>query len=135
MDLMNPGNQKHWGVNFTNLVKDLQTIELRRFAHCESTDDALTCVELATSFVRAAIQSDRSAFTKLEERTVSGLERFMISASPSDPGTIKRFFDLKRANQTLRPLPIMLTWMWPEEEDKLRQLFNAMCASDGPTVL
>ena len=138
IDLVHPEDTKTWGVNFTNLKLGaaLRTIEFRRFPHCETIEEVNTYVDTATAFFHAAMQvSGREAFTDAKNRTVRGLEQFLLGAKgPFVRSDIARLFDEKRNAPTLRPLLFLPMNMNPVEEQRIRNITEAVTMDDTPPI-
>lgn len=78
VELMCPEISKYWGWNFSNLVKDAKyTIEFRRGAVSTTVDDVFVWVELAMSFVQAAIKVESPDYLRKRPNTVQGLRDFL----------------------------------------------------------
>ena len=78
VELMCPDMSKYWGWNFSNLVRDPKyTIEFRRGAVSTKLDDVLVWVELAMSFIQAAVKVGSSEYLRQSPNTVQGLRSFL----------------------------------------------------------
>ena len=78
VELMCPDISKYWGWNFSNLVKDPKyTIEFRRGAVSTKLDGVFVWVELAMSFIQAAVKVGSSEYLRQSPNTVQGLRSFL----------------------------------------------------------
>ncbi|PGG97883.1 hypothetical protein AJ79_09055 [Helicocarpus griseus UAMH5409] len=76
MDTMNPNQSKYFGWNFIS-VKKFNTIEFRRGSVSLSPEDVFMWVELAMSFIRAAMAVQSKDQFQQYSPTVGGLRNFL----------------------------------------------------------
>ncbi|RAH84383.1 hypothetical protein BO86DRAFT_454402, partial [Aspergillus japonicus CBS 114.51] len=96
--LMNPNHDKMYGWNFLYLLNSPHgTIEFRRGPASTSAQNVFVCIEIAMSFVGAAIQLADVGSLEQVPATVGGLKWFIRSANLPDkvPGLYdSRYLDL-----------------------------------------
>jgi Putative amidoligase enzyme len=123
--LMNPNHDKMFGWNFLYLLSDPKgTIEFRRGAASTTVTDVFMWVELAMSFIQAAIRIGVPENLQKIPRTVGGLQWFIKKADLGDSVTgmfesrhLDRLFAGKGPDATLSPKP--LGELSPEKKKKL----------------
>ena len=76
IDIMNPDQSKYFGWNFLSL-KTYKTIEFRRASASLSSNDTFMWVELAMSFIQAAMAQLSSQQMQKYPKTTSGLMYFI----------------------------------------------------------
>lgn len=76
LDAMNPNQSKYFGWN-SLAIKRYKTIEFRRGSVSLSVDDISMWVELAVSFVKAALTLHPPAQLRQYPRTIGGLQAFI----------------------------------------------------------
>lgn len=83
--LMNPDHDKMFGWNFLYLLNNPHgTIEFRRGPASSSVQDVFVNIEVAMSFVEAAIRLGDMATLEKTPATVGGLKRFIAAANLPD---------------------------------------------------
>jgi hypothetical protein len=81
-DLMNNEGDRYYAWNFTNLYYGgKKTIEFRRGPGAEDSEGCISWVELAVSFVQAAIKFGTVAGVEMYEKSVEDLLRFIRGAT------------------------------------------------------
>jgi hypothetical protein len=82
VDLMNNEGDRYYAWNFTNLYYGgRKTIEFRRGPGAEDDKGCISWVELAVSFVQAAIKSGTAVGLEMYEKNIEGLLRFIRGAT------------------------------------------------------
>lgn len=111
--LMNPNRNKMFGWNFLYLLDSPhRTIEFRRGPASSSAQKVFACIELATSFVEAAVRLGDPESIEKTPSTVGGLKRFIQAANlPNRPGLyessyLNHFFDGKNDADFREPKPL-----------------------------
>lgn len=127
-DMMSPGG-KMWGFNFDNIKHDLGTIEFRRGAASLDANDVYKWVEIAVSFLFAAMKLGSPGYLATQQPTVGGLRAFIASANLQvgagmhDVRYLDHVFAGKDLRAALQPQPVgKLT---PEKEAKLQKKIAA----------
>lgn len=102
--LMNPNHDKMFGWNFLYLLNSPNgTIEFRRGAACTSAQQAFVYIEIAMSFIEAAVQLGSPENLETAPGTVGGLKQFISAARLSNnvPGLYdSRYLSLFFGNKT-----------------------------------
>lgn len=135
--LMNPNHDKMFGWNFLYLLNNPHgTIEFRRDAASTSVDHVFIYIEVAMSFIDAAIRLGDPERLERVPATVGGLKWFIRAANLPDnvPGLYKlrylnRFFSGKSDSAFREPKPLgklsaarLLKLKKKKEEDKKKNL-------------
>lgn len=135
--LMNPNHDKMFGWNFLYLLNNPHgTIEFRRGAASTSVDHVFIYIEVAMSFIDAAIRLGDPERLERVPATVGGLKWFIRAANLPDnvPGLYKlrylnRFFSGKSDSAFREPKPLgklsaarLLKLKKKKEEDKKKNL-------------
>lgn len=80
--LMNPNENKFFGWNFLYLLNNPnRTIEFRRGSGCTSAQQAFVWIEIAMSFIEAAVQLKSRRHLERMPGTVGGLKSFIKAAN------------------------------------------------------
>jgi hypothetical protein len=111
---MNPDHDKMFGWNFLYLLNSPNgTIEFRRGAACTSAQQVFVYIEIAMSFVEAAIQLGTPEYLESLPSAVGGLKQFISAASLPDnvPGLydsryLSLFFGNKNDSTFREPKPL-----------------------------
>lgn len=126
VEMMCPHQSKYWGWNFLNIVEDPHyTIEFRRGPASSTVDDVFLWVELAMSFIQAAIQHGLPENFKGIPSTVGGLRWFMTNGGlnftegMNDHRYLNAVFENRDVNAFLEPRPIGK--LSPEKAQKLEK--------------
>lgn len=102
--LMNPNHDKMFGWNFLYLLNSPNgTIEFWRGAACTSAQQAFVYIEIAMSFIEAAVQLGSPENLETAPGTVGGLNQFISAARLSNnaPGLYdSRYLSLFFGNKT-----------------------------------
>ena len=128
LDAMNPNQSKCFGWNFLS-IKRYKTIEFRRGSVSLSADDTFMWVELAISFIKAALTPHSPAQLRQYPRTIGGLRTFIQHAQLSmksgmhDQSYLDRLFDGKSLNARLDRIPVGN--LSPEKQEKLQKKIKA----------
>lgn len=112
--LMNPNHDKMFGWNFLYLLNSPNgTIEFRRGAACTSAQQVFVYIEIAMSFIEAAVQLGTAENLERVPGTVGGLKRFIGAArlpnnvpGLNDSRYLSFFFDNKGDNTFRKPKPL-----------------------------
>lgn len=112
--LMNPNHDKMFGWNFLYLLSSPNgTIEFRRGAACISAQQVFVYIEVAMSFIEAAVQLGTPEHLEKIPGTVGGLKRFISAARlPNNvPGLydsryLSLFFGNRNDNTFREPKPL-----------------------------
>ncbi|THC91275.1 hypothetical protein EYZ11_009252 [Aspergillus tanneri] len=131
--IMNPNQSKYFGWNFLPL-KTFRTIEFRRGSASLSANDAFTWVELAMSFIQAAMIQPSSQQLLRYPRTIGGLKDFIQYAHlPQQEGAynsayLQRLFTGSHPNAKLNPIPV--GHLSEQKRAKLQRKMDADTASN-----
>ncbi|KAL9078551.1 MAG: hypothetical protein Q9157_002542, partial [Trypethelium eluteriae] len=133
INLMNPRGERYFGWNFLALRK-YKTIEFRRGAASLSVRDAFMWVELAVSFVLAALRLGSAQELTAIPATVGGLRAFMSQAKlenalgQKNPPHVNRLFQDRVKDERVDPIPV--GDLTPEKRLKLKKKIEADAKSD-----
>ncbi|OOF90623.1 hypothetical protein ASPCADRAFT_135076 [Aspergillus carbonarius ITEM 5010] len=111
IDIMNPNQSKYFGWNFLSL-KTYKTIEFRRGSASLSPNDTFMWVELAMSFIQAAMVQLSSEQMQKYPKTTGGLMDFIQHAhlpqgeGIHNPAYLQRLFGNNPTNARLDPTPV-----------------------------
>ena len=125
---MNPNGSKYFGWNFL-AIKKFKTIEFRRGAASLTVDDVFVWVEIAMSFIQAALKIRSANDLQTHAATVGGLRNFIQNAAfvnaPGtwDPTYLSLLFNGKSSGDSLQPTPV--GQLSPQKEQKLRRKIEA----------
>lgn len=127
INLMNPDGSKYFGWNFQAIPK-YSTVEFRRGAASTSVNDVFSWVELAVSFVKAALKLRTAADLRNFNGNIGGLADFIDMGVIEGPGlNDKRYFQrllVKRGldkSPTARLDPIPVGDLSPAKLKKLKE--------------
>jgi len=125
---MNPNGSKYFGWNFL-AIKKFKTIEFRRGAASLTVDDVFMWVEIAMSFIQAALKMRSANDLQAHASTIGGLRDFIQNVEfINAPGTwdstyLSRLFNGKSSGDSLQPTPV--GQLSPQKEQKLRRKIEA----------
>lgn len=130
INLMNPDGSKYFGWNFQAIPK-YSTVEFRRGAASTSANDVFSWVELAVSFVNAALKLRTASDLRNFAGNIGGLTAFIEVGVVEGPGlNDKRYFQRllakrgldKTPNSRLDPIPV--GELSPTKLKKLKEKIN-----------
>lgn len=125
---MNPNGSKYFGWNFL-AIKKFKTVEFRRGAASLTVDDVFMWVEIAMSFIQAALKMRSANDLQTHVANIGGLRDFIQNAEfINAPGTwdstyLSLLFNGKGSGDSLQPT--LVGQLSPEKEQKLRRKIEA----------
>jgi len=125
VDLMNNEGDRYYAWNFTNLYYGgKKTIEFRRGPGAEDDKGCISWVELAVSFVQAAIKSGTAVGLEMYEKNIEDLLRFIRGATVPQlnrPQAMQQIFSGKTGAMMPRQVGILSAEQLAELHRKIAQ--------------